>query len=77
MPDSGELEPIDQRLHAEYLSYLNSSRICAITMWCDQIAVDLWDSNPLLTKEKQLTKLMVLLSDLAPNLVRTSLHQSV
>ena len=44
---------------------------------CDQLAVDLWDSNPLLTKEKQLTKLMVLLSDSAPNRVRTSLHQSV
>ena len=46
-------------------------------MWCDQLAVDLWDSNPLLTKEKQLTKLMVLLSDSAPNRFRTSLHQSV
>jgi hypothetical protein len=39
--------------------------------------VDLWDSNPLLAKEKQLTKLMVLLSGMAPNRARTSLHQSV
>ena len=56
---------------------LNLRKKRDINKWCDQLAVDLWDSNPLLTKEKQLTKLMVLLSDLAPNLVRTSLHQSV
>lgn len=48
-----------------------------IVDWCDQLAVDLWVSNPLLTKEKQLTKLMVVLSETAPNCFRTSLHQSV
>ena len=71
-----EVEPYAVRIARTVPGGARTAR-CAPTRQCDQLAADLWDSNPLLAKEKQLTKLMVLLSGTALNCVRTSFHQSV